>query len=251
MGVIRPPKERSQAALARRAEKRGRTLGEQRALDRSVLDAVAQERDAGKKTPSRPSPAAAARSTADTRAPPGRPPPPPPPRNEFAPPAALPAEKSLDELVREADGRGMLGHRLEVMGKGGAKVISARAAKEGGGLSVKLYFDAAVEVTDGPPRRTLQLAISIADVDACRFRLADGSRADWHCAGAPRATHATGGGLGPRRSRRRRGRRPPASRRQRRPTSIPSARGRARWSRPSRSRTTSACASSSQRTRER
>lgn len=165
---MRPPPQRSKEALARRAEKRGRTIEEQRALDRSVLELVAEERkgkkDAGKKTATVPQPSGV---------PPGAPEP-------YLPGGPL----SLAHFIAN-EGRGLVGHRLECAGKCPAKVLSARAGKEADSILVKLRFDAPVAShdRDKPARRTVQLTISQADVLASRFRIADGSLADWLCAG--------------------------------------------------------------------
>lgn len=168
---MRPPPERSKEALQRRAAKRGRTVEEQRALDRSLLEVAAKERKGEKGE-------AASALRAEARTPPagGGGAKGPAPGGPGAAPASL-------ALYIADEGRGLAGHRLECAGRCAAKVLQAGAAKEAGAISVKLRFDEAVagRDRDRPARRTMQLTISGADALAGKFRIADGSLADWRC----------------------------------------------------------------------
>ncbi|KAG8470761.1 hypothetical protein KFE25_009182 [Diacronema lutheri] len=172
---MRPPPKRSENALQRRAEKRGRTLEEQRALDRSVLELAAKERNDQRQASKTAKAAAASRgaSPLGERTAAGA-------SAGDAPQAGLPL--SLERFVAN-EGRGLVGHRLECEGRGAAKVLSARRGEDTDSLVVKLRFAAPVPSggRDGPAQRTLQLTLSSVDVLAGRFRLADDSLADWRC----------------------------------------------------------------------
>ncbi|KAJ1623751.1 hypothetical protein T492DRAFT_1052884 [Pavlovales sp. CCMP2436] len=181
-----PPPQRSADALRKRAEKRGRTEEEQRALDRGKLNDIKAERkevrtaekDAKRRRVGGPQNGAFGGGGARVDGP-QRPPPPPP----SPPPKAEVIPQTLTEIVA-GGGSHFVGHTLDIAGKGAAKVTSSHGRKGGGGLDVKVRFETAITTSHdrgAPERRQLSLTITMADVEQGKFKLAAGSKADWKC----------------------------------------------------------------------